>query len=270
MNRLPRFSFEDYRSLLRALRNRGCAFEMLSRLPELTASRNFVCLRHDIDCHLLGTGSMADIEAEEGIRSTWYVLMTAHYNPRSKACRPALRRLVEAGHEIGLHYDLSTYPEEPGAAAVQLRSEAAALADAAGAPVKTISCHFPHKGFTDPFKNGSEFVHCHDPRCTEDVLYVSESSRGWRDDNMLRWLHADPSSSARGLQLLTHPEVWYAGDIQDRIQYANEVLLPLATSEITDFISSELRDIWLTHDGARMHDARESESHQSRTESPRP
>src|SRR5687767_3822097 len=103
MDRLPDFSFGDYRLLLRALQSRGCAYHLLSDLPELTTARNFVCLRHDVDCHPLGTVDMAVLEAEEGVRSTWYILMTAHYNPRSKACRQAIRRLVELGHEIGLH-----------------------------------------------------------------------------------------------------------------------------------------------------------------------
>ena len=257
MNTLPSFSLDDYRRLLQAMKSRGAVFPPLSELPSLSDARNFVCLRHDVDCHLLGTPDMAEIEAEEGARSTYYVLMTGHYNPRSKACRPVLRRLLSLGHEIGLHYDLSTYPEEPQAAAAHLRNEAAALADAAGAPVRTISCHYPHKSLPDSFKNSDEFVHCHDTRYTQDVLYVSDSSRGWRDDNVIQWMNRAPAFPQRGLQFLTHPELWYAGHLRDRIQYCDEVLLPLAAGEVNDFIMRELRDIWFVHDGAMMHDARE-------------
>jgi hypothetical protein len=257
MNYLPSFAFEDYRVLLRALKGRRASFHRLSELPALTNAVNFVCLRHDVDCHLLGLDGMATLEAEEGVPATYYVLMTAHYNPRSRACRPVLRRLVDLGHQIGLHYDLSTYPQDPANAAVHLRNEAAALADVAGTPVCTISCHFPHKGLPDPFKTSDEFVHCHDPRYTGDVLYVSDSSRGWRDDSMIRWLRRSAAFPQRGLQLLTHPEVWHAGHLRDRIQYCDEVLLPLATAEVTDSIARELRDIWLINDGARMHDERE-------------
>lgn len=257
MNRLPSFSFADYGLLLQAMKRRGAAMHPLSELPALTESRNFVCLRHDVDCHLLGTVEMAEVEAGEGVRATYYVLMTGHYNPRSKSCRPVLRRLLEMGHEIGLHYDLSTYPVEPGAAALHLRNEAAALADAAGAPVRTISCHYPHKGLPDSFKTSDEFVHCHDPRHTKDVLYVSDSSRGWRDENMVRWLEAEPATAARGLELLTHPEVWHRGELRDRIQYFDEVLMPMATREVNEILARELRDIWFIHDGARMHDERE-------------
>ena len=257
MNTLPSFSLDDYRRLLQAMKARGAAFHPLSELPSLTGARNFVCLRHDVDCHLLGTTDMAEIETEEGARATYYVLMTGHYNPRSKACRPVLRRLIALGHEIGLHYDLSTYPEDPAAAAAHLRNEAAALADAAGAPVGTISCHYPHKGLPDFFKSSDEFVHCHDTRCTQDMLYVSDSSRGWRDSNMIEWLNAEPGSAPRGLELLTHPEVWYAGHLRDRIQYFDEILMPLATREVNQTLARELRDIWFVHDGAMMHDARE-------------
>lgn len=257
MNRLPDFSLEDYRLLLRGLKSRRAVFHPLGDLPSLTGASGFVCLRHDIDCHLLGTVEMAEIEAAEGARATYYVLMTGHYNPRSKACRKVLQHLLNLGHEIGLHYDLSTYPVDPARALDHLRNETSALADAAGAPVKTISCHYPHKGLPDFFKISDEFVHCHDPRHTQDVLYVSDSSRGWRDTNLINWLNRDPAFPQRGLELLTHPEVWYAGHIRDRIRYFDEVLMPLATREVNDVLARELRDIWFVHDGALMHDERE-------------
>jgi len=138
-----------------------------------------------------------------------------------------------------------------------LREEAAALAEITGAPVRTISCHYPHKGLPDPFKNSDEFVQCHDPRWTDDVLYVSESSRGWRDENLIRWMAGSTGFSQRGLQLLVHPEVWHAGHLRDRLEYLEKIYYPLASAEACENILRELRDIWLTHDGARMHDERE-------------
>jgi peptidoglycan/xylan/chitin deacetylase (PgdA/CDA1 family) len=257
MQSLPAFSLDDYRLLLSTAKQRGATFHGVGELPSLTAARNFVCLRHDVDCHPSGTSAMAELEAAEGARATYYVLMTGHYNPRSKTCRPVLRRLAALGHEIGLHYDLSTYPDDPAAAAAHLRAEAAVLADVAEAPVRTISCHFPHKGLPDFFKSSDEFIHCHDPRYTGDVLYVSDSSRGWRDLNMIHWLNADPAASARGLELLTHPEVWFGGHLADRIEYLDQLLMPLVTEEVNQIIGHELREIWLHHDGARMHDERE-------------
>jgi hypothetical protein len=268
MDRLPEFSCDDYRLLLGAMRRRGCAFHPIGDLPALTEARNFVCLRHDVDCHPPGALPMAELEAGEGIVATYYILMTGHYNPRSRMCRPALRRLLELGHEIGLHYDLSTYPEAPAAAAAHLRAEAAALSEIVGAPVRTISCHYPHKGLPDPFRATNDFVHCHDPRFTGGMLYVSESSRGWRDENLLRWLHANADASERGLELLTHPEVWLAGHLRDRIRYMDEVLSPMAASEAHQIISQELRDIWLNHDGARMHDERERSAANAHTYQP--
>ena len=89
------------------------------------------------------------------------------------------------------------------------------------------------------------------------MLYVSDSSRGWRDSNLIQWLNAEPCSASRGLELLTHPEVWHAGHLKDRIEYFDEILMPLATREVNQTLARELRDIWFVHDGAMMHDARE-------------
>ena len=63
--------------------------------------------------------------------------------------------------------------------------------------------------------------------------------------------------SGRGLQLLTHPELWCAGQIRDRLRHCDEVLLPLVSSEVTEFASREVRGFWLAHDAARLHDERE-------------
>lgn len=257
MERLPAFFLDGYRSLLAALKQRGAEFHLISELPRLTAASGVVCLRHDIDCHPAAALEMAELEAGEGVASTWYVLLTAHYNPRSRVCRSALQRLTGLGHEIGLHYDLSTYPDAPEAAAARLRAEANDLADITGAPVTTISCHQPHKGLPDSFRTGSGFVHCHDPGLTGDLLYVSDSCRAWRDDSLLRWLHGSADPSSRGLQLLTHPELWCAGEISDRMRYCDEVLLPLMAAEVMEAAAAEIREVWRTHEGARRHDERE-------------
>lgn len=256
MNRLPDFSLADYRALLRAFKDRGCRFEILSDLPLLTAARNFVCLRHDVDCHPSGVLDMAALEAEEGVRATYYILVAGPYNPRSPACAAVPGNLKALGHEIGLHYDLRTWPVDPLAAVKHLRREITILGDITGAEVRTISCHQPHMGLPDPFLTCDDFVHCHDPGMTHDMLYVSDSCRAWRDENLLTWLHAVPGEAPRGLQFLTHPELWLAGHIHDRMEYLETVLTPLIVREAQQFAGEEMCALWSTHEGARLHDAR--------------
>lgn len=51
-------------------------------------------LRHDIDNSLSQALRLAEIEAEEGVKSTWFVLLrTDFYNPASAASQKTLRRI---------------------------------------------------------------------------------------------------------------------------------------------------------------------------------
>ena len=69
-----------------------------------------VILRHDIDNSLPQAVRLAELEAEEGARSTYFVLLrTDFYNPASRDGLEALRHILSLGHEIGLHFDEASY-----------------------------------------------------------------------------------------------------------------------------------------------------------------
>ena len=109
------FTFQAYRDLLALLRERGYAFR---GYHDYETARRCVILRHDIDTSLSQAVRLAELEAEEGVWSTWFVLLrTDFYNAFSKAGTEALLRIQSLGHEIGLHFDEASYvpalgPEE--------------------------------------------------------------------------------------------------------------------------------------------------------------
>lgn len=102
-----RFTYDAYRSLLSLLRERGYAVRNYHNYAD---APRCVILRHDIDTSLLQAVRLAELEAEEGVRSTWFVLLrTDFYNVFSKAGTEALNRIRSLGHEIGLHFDEASY-----------------------------------------------------------------------------------------------------------------------------------------------------------------
>lgn len=250
---LPRFDISDYAGILRALRDAGWAFGLVRDMA--TDRRSHVAfLRHDVDFHLTGIEAIAEAEAELGVQSTWYVLLSGPYNPMSGANRGTLRRLVELGHDVGLHYDLSIYPTDPQEAEARLHWAADTLATLVGQPVRTICMHQPGLGGTDPFLEVDPYVHPHHPHFQNEMLYVSDSCRAWRDSSILTAL--DDGAPDR-LLLNTHAELWLDGSISDRLEYLERVVRHNIADQQLSYVDQEVRHLWQTHPGALQHDRRE-------------
>jgi hypothetical protein len=64
-----------------------------------------IYLRHDIDHNIEHAVAFAEWEAALGIRASYYVLHTAWYYEDEAMVRRGMERLVELGHEVGLHQD---------------------------------------------------------------------------------------------------------------------------------------------------------------------
>ena len=251
---LPAFSVEDYERLLVGLADAGRTLRPVSEMA-LDQPGPSAYLRHDIDLHLPGIERMAETEAMLGARSTWLVLPTQHYNPLHPENRAILRHLVDLGHEIGLHYDLSTYPLDAAAARQHLDWEISLVSRIAGTPVRCISMHQPYEGRDDVFRSGSGYIHPHDPAFGTDLVYVSDSCRAWRDERLLDCLRPD---GPRRLLLLTHPELWLDGSITDRTAYLDTVLAPNTAAQQVRFVDHTVRGVWARHPGPPLHDAREA------------
>lgn len=101
------FTYAAYRELLSLLREGGYAFRDYHSYGD---APRCAILRHDIDTSLEQAVKLAELEAREGVRSTWFVLLrTDFYNAASKTGREALRHIRALGHEIGLHFDEASY-----------------------------------------------------------------------------------------------------------------------------------------------------------------
>lgn len=65
-------------------------------------------LRHDVDHDILRATDMARLEADNGIRSTYFLLPTAPYFDYSPKFVTEVEKLGELGHMIGLHNNALT------------------------------------------------------------------------------------------------------------------------------------------------------------------
>lgn len=246
MDEFPKFTLAGYRDLLRALSCMGARFSLMNGM--LRASAGDVFLRHDLDISLELSLPMARLENEIGAVSTYYVLLSGLYNPFSASSVSAMREIVQLGHRIGLHYDLSLYPDDIGAAHARLVKEIELLSDVSGATVDSIVMHEPYRGQFDLFECSDVFVNPsffqkNDTR----LMYVSDSCRAWRDDSLLRYIRGE--SSYDRLLLNVHPEVWLAEKPQHRLTYLEKTLLPLLVEPTKEHYLRKTKSVWETHVG---------------------
>jgi hypothetical protein len=195
------FSPQGYRALIRALRARGYDFVALDGA---VPSQRHVVLRHDIDLCLQAAAELAEIESAEGARSIYYVLLSTElYNPAGTQSQAAIARILNAGHEIGLHFDAA--PHALDAAEAAAARECKVLESITGRPVRSISFHRPQKEWIGHAGMIAGRMHAYEPRFFSDLVYVADSEGRWRFGHPL---DHEGVAQGRAVQLVTHPIWW--------------------------------------------------------------
>jgi hypothetical protein len=245
---MPAFTLDEYGSLVEDLLGSGFTSRAVEDLPLLSRERTLF-LRHDVDVHITGIERIGAIEAGLGAVGTYYVPLTLPFNPRYPANTAILRELIAMGHRIGLHYDLASYPEDPSEARAQLDREASMLGEITGVMPATICMHNPSLRGEDLFREVDGYVHPHDPRHSEALLYVSDSCRLWRDETLLRCFEPEPPER---LLLNTHPELWLAQARQSREEFLHGTLLENTLAQQRDYVLGEIQTAWSARAGAEL------------------
>ena len=160
-----------------------------------------VILRHDVDLDLAPAHALARLEAEVGVLSTFFILVTAHtYNPASQKNRALLRQMVELGFEIGLHFDPMIYGSlGADALASAVRREAKFLSEIVGANVESVSLH--NASLQKKYYLFDGWKNAYDPRIFAPDVYLSDSGMIFRSDPTA----FVEKAKEKTIQLLLHP-----------------------------------------------------------------
>jgi hypothetical protein len=175
------FDLDHYGELLDAVRAGGYRFAFFDHEP---AERD-VFLRHDVDMSLEAAVSMAELEAEQGVTATYFLMTRGDfYNLDGPAGHRALERLRGLGHRVGLH---AVHPD--------------AVLDPRFDPV--VAWHTPGPEYmTLPIDGATNVMQ---PPWFDPATYRSDSNQRWRSG-----CPHDDLAAGRfpWLQLLVHPEIW--------------------------------------------------------------
>lgn len=198
------FTYQSYRGLLSLLKEKGYSFTDYHQYQDHSRC---VILRHDIDTSLEQAVQLARLEAEQGVHSTWFVLLrTDFYNPASQKSLEKLHAIQAMGHEIGLHFDEVAYgkaltEEETRQSIIRECGLLSALLDT---PVTTVSMHRPSKATLEADLQIPGIVNSYGKTFFHDFKYLSDSRRRWREPvlDIIR------SGEYDRLHILTHA-FWY-------------------------------------------------------------
>lgn len=231
------FTYENYRTILSELLDRGYAFTTYGgRLEERE-----VLLRHDLDLSLGHAVRMAEIESELGITATYLPLLTSPaYNVFHSTARDYLDRIQSLDHDIGLHFSTHEYwSDNPGLKVLEDRvcNEREILQRGVERDIKVVSFHIPPNWVLR--KQFDRFTSTYEKRFFTDIPYRGDSNQRWRETQPFADGYPDR------MQILVHPGLWGEDDapFEQRIQSVQtERTGYLAEFNRRQFIDDELSD----------------------------
>lgn len=204
---LSRLTRERYVRFLGDAQARGFSFVRFSDfLPGAPAlPERYIALRHDIDFAPHHSLEMAQLEREAGVTATYFVLVDGQfYNPLQPEVIRQLRGIRELGHEVGLHFAVSSAVHRDIGEEVAFRLQI--LSTLVGAPIRSYSQHDPvNAGFAKVTLPAgiAACVDASDVLREHDLLYVSDSAMMWR-----KFTFETALEQNRNLCLLAHPHSW--------------------------------------------------------------
>jgi hypothetical protein len=217
------FSPRGYRSLL----SRARSERRIVTFDEIDEGQNPVLIwRHDVDFSLRAAVEIAQVDAECGIRSTFFINASADtYNFNSPFGKKLAQRILDFEHEIGIHFDCSKYGEVATAdqLAALLDFEAEQFERVLDRRPSVFSFHNPNEAtnkFDSEFIGG--FRNCYAKTFRTSWNYASDSNGYWRFHSIGDALQLEKD---RPLQVLTHPEWWTESSLQPRERLARQLFL---------------------------------------------
>lgn len=181
---------------------------------EINDKEKQVLLRHDVDFSLIGAETLAQIENALGIKSTYFIFAHSEgYNLYETSMSKIVKRIINLGHDIGLHVDFGFYKEmyEGKNAEEVAIKEIEEIECVFGCNVKAVSFHNPEllgvlNLKTDWFAN---VVNAYSEKIFSTYKYCSDSNGYWRFDRLEDVLL---SGIYDNLQILLHP-VWWSKSV---------------------------------------------------------
>lgn len=182
-----------------------------------------VIWRHDVDFSMHRALRLAQIENQAGITATYFIMLRSEfYHIFERDVKDCILKIKALGHKVGLHFDISYYPEIKSASdlTAALNYEANILEQEYLIDIDCFSFHNTSeltKIFTDDYYGN--FLNVYSNTIQNKYDYCSDSNGYWRFDRLSEVMERD---DIQFLQVLTHPVWWLPEPMlpRDRVERA--------------------------------------------------
>ncbi len=168
--------------------------------------------RHDVDISLKKAVEMAEFESKNGIKSTYYILLSSpYYNALEAENLQRIRTLRELGMGIGLHYDNSIKVQDANQCCSEIIIQLGMLQHHIGElEEKSVTFHKPFRGadINGETVNLLNLSNIYSPNFDRRFKYISDSGHNWRENPY------DIINTNNMVHINTHPE-WYNNEEMD-------------------------------------------------------
>lgn len=233
------FSYAYYKYALKLALEKKYEFLFADEILENNKKRA-ILLRHDIDISVQCALDMAQIEADLGIRSTYFFrLNSTFYSPFSQQDYPKINQIIEMGHDLGLHFDPKFYSDNKLDVATSIKNERQALEDAFGVRVLALAQHRPFTlGMIETQSHPDLLKFLVQNKFYMDRLkYISDSGQRWREGSISNHLEHHEQ-----LQITVHP-IWW------KTEYLSwQDCIRTSVADVTNHANSKMEQLIIRYD----------------------
>lgn len=199
-------TLSHYSETLRKAKELDYQFLRLCDYKEIDTFNKIILLRHDIDLSLENALKIAQLEFELGIQSTYFVRISAKYNPMFYPNLKIIERIESLGHEIGLHYSLNIPILIKKEQINYILMEKNILQQIVRQKIRGICPHDPNSHNTLNVKLDELAIQyeAYSGIFMDKLKYISDSRASWREGCMCKNIGV-----YNKLYILTHPFWWY-------------------------------------------------------------
>ncbi len=203
------FTENEYRKILKLAKQ---SWEFIP-FAEYRRSGRLCLWRHDLDFSVHRAYRLAQIEAEEGLRATYFILLhSPFYNALENEVLRLISGIRDLGHDLGLHFDPTSYTDLFHSAdlfAEKLAFEQGILSSVFGVEIRAFSLHNPTVGDwlvrAEQEDEIAGMVNAYGPYTRHNYGYCSDSNGYWRFRRLRDVLTA---ATDERLHVLLHDGWW--------------------------------------------------------------
>ena len=211
MNNRVKFRFEDftltnYRTMIQIAKKNNYQFKFFFEQNDIESK--VILWRHDVEFSPFISLKMAEIEADEGVKATYFFQLHAEfYNLLEKAISEIVFKIQSYGHDIGLHFDshyfnVTTEKDLEKYLALDTRF----FNEIFNTDIKAFSFHNTND-FILSCENDryAGLINVYSKHFKDNFSYCADSTGYWRYERLADVLN---NPEVHRLQVLTHDAMW--------------------------------------------------------------